>query len=290
MSAPTPTTAPVLAANTFAGKNVVITGATSGLGVDIARAFVDAGAKVVIGGRRAKEGATVAKEVGATYVQVDVASEESNTAFFAAAAEKLGSFDIVLLNAGVEGDATKNSAPTLGVDNYEHTFGINVRGVLVGQREALKYTNADGQIVYTSSGASVLPFDLNPVYAASKAALDSLARSFAVQFAKSEDAKLKTLKVYSINPMVYVSEMSRRFSAGAGIQVSDLCGFFNISKQEGTGTQIARIYLALTAGKLPYASGDNIETDIDTHWNLKDYFPLAAAAAAKAAAGEAAKK
>jgi NAD(P)-dependent dehydrogenase (short-subunit alcohol dehydrogenase family) len=88
------------------GKNVIITGATSGLGVQMAAALSSAGATVFIGGRRADTGARVAQDTNSTFHVIDVADEESNKAFFAAAAKHFGgqNVDYIILNAGVEGN------------------------------------------------------------------------------------------------------------------------------------------------------------------------------------------
>ena len=93
----------------LSGKNVIITGATSGFGVEIAALFSNEGANVFIGGRRADQGAKVAKEINATFHPVDVADKASSEAFYAAAKKHFegSNVDYILLNAGVEGSNEK---------------------------------------------------------------------------------------------------------------------------------------------------------------------------------------
>ncbi|KAL7560305.1 hypothetical protein ACA910_005206 [Epithemia clementina (nom. ined.)] len=82
------------------GKNIIITGATSGLGVEMAKSLSAAGASVLIGGRRAEQGQQVANEIGATFHTVNVAEETSNKAFFEAAEKHFGpgqTVDYILL-------------------------------------------------------------------------------------------------------------------------------------------------------------------------------------------------
>ena len=88
------------------GKNVIVTGATSGLGVQMAATLSGEGAKVFIGGRRADTGLKVAQDTNTTFHVVDVADEESNKTFFAAAGKHFDGqkVDYIILNAGVEGN------------------------------------------------------------------------------------------------------------------------------------------------------------------------------------------
>jgi hypothetical protein len=74
-----------MATNRLVGKNIIITGATSGLGVDLAAALSAEGANVFIGGRRTDLGAKVAEATQSTFYAVDVADETSSQAFFLAA-------------------------------------------------------------------------------------------------------------------------------------------------------------------------------------------------------------
>jgi NAD(P)-dependent dehydrogenase (short-subunit alcohol dehydrogenase family) len=251
--------------------NVVITGATSGFGVDIASAFVQAGHKVVIGGRRADMGAEVAKKIGATYFQLDVADAASNKDFFNKAKKALGSFDYVLLNAGVEGEAgAPVEAGTFDEKNFDHVFGINVRGTLLSQREALPHINSGGKIIYTSSIASLIPFPDGAIYAASKGALDSLAMSYAEQFKKSTDARLSSIQVYTVNPTLFLSPMVMRFCEDDMAKVNAFAIDLNPCGRPGKGVELAKTMMLIIGDECPYKSGDSIVCDGDQHWHARD--------------------
>src|SRR5438132_13038069 len=93
--------------NTFEGKVALVTGGTSGIGKATAIAFARAGAKVVLSGRREKEGAQVVAEIKklggeAAFVRADVAKEADVKAMVNFAVEKFGRLDIAFNNAGVE--------------------------------------------------------------------------------------------------------------------------------------------------------------------------------------------
>ena len=86
---------------TLSGKRVLITGGGSGAGADLARGFAEAGAEVVIAGRRLSSLQAVALATGARAVQADVTDEASVAAMFAAA----GVCDVVIANAGAADSA-----------------------------------------------------------------------------------------------------------------------------------------------------------------------------------------
>lgn len=259
------------------GKNVIITGATSGFGVHIAAALSAEGASVFIGGRRADKGAEVAITTNSTFHVVDVADEESNQQFFAAAEKHFGgkkqNVDFILLNAGVEGHSEETVIPTLDVKTYDYIFNVNVRGVILGIQHGTPLLRHGGTFVMTSSAGSIVPFAGNPVYGASKAAVDSLVRSFAAQLADSRDERLRSLSMVSVNPTLYTTELSERFMGTDDKEVSAMFAkSFNPSQRVGKAEELADIVRDFVQGKLPYKSGDSFVTDADTHFPLNEYF------------------
>ena len=96
----------------FTDKVALVTGGTSGIGRATAIAFAREGAKVVLSGRREKEGnevvATIRKNGGeATFVQTDVANEAAVEKLVAQTVSKYGKLDVAFNNAGIEGDVGK---------------------------------------------------------------------------------------------------------------------------------------------------------------------------------------
>jgi NAD(P)-dependent dehydrogenase (short-subunit alcohol dehydrogenase family) len=257
------------------GKNIIITGATSGLGAQIASTLSGAGGNVFIGGRRADSGSQVAQDTNSTFHVVDVADEESNKSFFAAADKHFGGqgVDFIILNAGVEGNGEDTVAPNLNaIKVYDYVFSVNVRGIIIGIQVGMPLLRKGGTFIFTSSVGSVLAFGGNPVYAASKATVDSLARSYANQFAESKDEHIKSLSVVSINPALYASEMADRFFGNDEDVKTAVAKMLNPSQRVGKAEELAPIVLDFMVGKLPYKSGDAIACDADTHFPLEEYF------------------
>jgi len=289
------------------GKNIIITGATSGIAVAWAAVLSKEGASVFIGGRREEKGLEVAKQTNSTFHQVDVASEESNKDFFAAAMTHFGGggsdvvssepnnncccVDFIFLNAGVLGNLEDHHVTTLDVKTYDYIFGVNVRGIISGLKYGTPLLRQNGSFVFTSSVSSILP--VAPLYSASKAAVDSLTRSYAKQFVDSDDERLQSLSVYSINPAWYFSEMTdfamEGNHKGWGNQHSVVAQILNPCQRPGTAEELAKTIKEMVKGNfLPYKSGANICVDADAHFPLDEYLSRmeTAAAAAAVAAGQ----
>jgi NAD(P)-dependent dehydrogenase (short-subunit alcohol dehydrogenase family) len=266
------------------GKNIIITGATSGLGVDMAAALSREGANVFIGGRRSDLGQKVALQTKTTFHLVDVADEASNRAFYQAAADHFGAnaaagegkhvVDYIFLNAGVEGNGSEMVVGTdaFNVSAYDYVFSVNVRGIVLGLQFGTQWLRSGGSFVLTSSGGSILPMPTVPFYAASKATVDALARSFAAQFAQSSDDHLKSLSIVTINPMLYATEMSDRMTGGNDAMLQYFASLLNPSKRVGKGSELAALVVDYTRGDMTYQSGDSFVLDADTHFPLAEYF------------------
>lgn len=267
------------------GKNIIITGATSGFGVEMASTLSNEGANVFIGGRRANKGEQVAKQTKTTFHKVDVADQDSNKAFFEAAkAHFQGSnVDYILLNAGVEGNAAETTIKDLNVDTYDYIYSVNVRGVILGMQFGTPLLRKNGSFLVTSSVGSVLPFSANPVYASSKAALDSLVRSYGAQFAESEDERIKSLSIVAVNPTLYATEMADRFVGGNQDMANAFAKMLNPSQRVGSAEELAEIVREFVHGDLPYKNGDTFVADADSHFPLNDYMNRMAAVAAQSA-------
>lgn len=257
----------------LANKNIVITGATSGFGKEIAASLSRAGANVFLGGRRAEQGAKVANEINATFHQVDVANEESNKTFFAAAESHFEgpNIDYILLNAGVEGKNEDTNVSSLNIESYDYIYSVNVRGTMLGLQYGIKTLRSNGTFLVTSSAGSILPLSANPVYVSSKAAVDSLVRSYAAQFAESEDERIKSLSILAVNPTLYETEMSNRFVGGSEEMANGFAKMVNPSQRVGKANELADIVKHFVHGDLPYQSGDLFVADADTHFPLSEY-------------------
>ena len=159
-----------------AGKTVVITGASRGIGAEAARVFAAAGANVALIARSSDAIEKLAAEIGeqAIALTCDVASYASVEGAIAKAKETFGSVDILINNAGViEPIAHLASADP---DEWGTVIDINLKGVFNGMRAVLPMMIASGggSILTISSGAAHGPVEAWSHYCASKAAVKML--------------------------------------------------------------------------------------------------------------------
>ena len=159
-----------------AGKTVVITGASRGIGAEAARVFAAAGANVALIARSSDAIEKLAAEIGeqAIALTCDVASYASVEGAIAKAKETFGSVDILINNAGViEPIAHLASA---NPDEWGTVIDINLKGVFNGMRAVLPMMIASGggSILTISSGAAHGPVEAWSHYCASKAAVKML--------------------------------------------------------------------------------------------------------------------
>lgn len=204
----------------------------------------------------------VAESTKSAFHIVDVADEESTRAFFAAAAIHFrgSNVDFILLNAGYEGEAKDTVIPSVSVKAYDAIFGTNVRGIILGVEHGTPLMRKGGTFVFTSSVGSILAFGGNPTYAASKSAVDGLTRCYAANVASSKDERIKSFKIFAVNPAIYETEMSDRFFEDDATR-QQVTTMLNPSKRMGTADELAEIFRDLLRGNLSYKSGATIAAD-----------------------------
>ena len=158
-------------------KVAVITGATSGIGLEAAKRFIEAGAKVVISGR--KDATALAEEIGATFVQVDVSSEESVKKLMEVAQETYGNIDVIVNNAGANfGYAVMMETD---ISDFDKNFNINTKGVVYGIKHGVPRMNDGGSIINVSSAAGLQGVAYLAPYVASKWAVVGITKTAAVE-------------------------------------------------------------------------------------------------------------
>jgi NAD(P)-dependent dehydrogenase (short-subunit alcohol dehydrogenase family) len=163
--------------NKFEGKVAIVTGGSMGIGLATARRFVSEGAFVYITGRRKTELDAAVSSIGknVTAVQGDVSHLEDLDRLYATVEQQHGHFDILFANAGVEGTVPLGDITEAF---FEHIFSINVKGLLFSVQKGLPLLRDGSSIILNSSIAALKGREGNSVYAASKAAIRSFARSW----------------------------------------------------------------------------------------------------------------
>jgi 3-oxoacyl-[acyl-carrier protein] reductase len=193
-----------MASRKFAGKVGIVTGASKGIGAGIAKYLAAEGASVVVNYASSKKDAErvvneITKEGGkAVAVQGDVAKQKDIEHLFAEAKKAFGRLDILVNNAGVYQFAPLEETTE---DQLQRHFSINVFGLILATREALKYFGPEGgSVINIGSTITSLSPPATVAYTASKGAVDSITRVLAKELGP------RKIRVNSINPGVVETE------------------------------------------------------------------------------------
>lgn len=163
------------ASQRLSGKTALITGGTSGIGLATARRFIEEGARVAITGTGADKLAAAKAALGDVItIQADAGDHAAQAHVAAAVKEAFGQLDAVFLNAGVADFRPLEAWDEAGVDR---TLDINVKGPLFLVQALLPILSNPASIVLNGSINAHLGKPNSIVYAASKAALISMART-----------------------------------------------------------------------------------------------------------------
>jgi NAD(P)-dependent dehydrogenase (short-subunit alcohol dehydrogenase family) len=175
------------------GKIAVVTGGSSGIGFATAKAFVNEGATVYITGRRkeALEAAATKIGEGCIPVQADAAKQEDIQRLYEQIRSGHGRVDIVFANAGI---AEHGAFGQIDEEQYERIFGTNVKGVIFSVQAALPLMPDGSSIILTGSVVGSKGLPANSVYAATKAAIRSFARTW------TTDLKQRKIRVNVVSP------------------------------------------------------------------------------------------
>ena len=175
------------------GKIALITGGSAGIGLATAKQFVEEGAYVYITGRRKPELDAAVASIGSdiTAIQGDVSKLADLDRIYAQIKKEKGRVDIVFANAGL-GEMVPFGSIT--EQHFDKLFDVNVKGVVFTVQKALPLMPDGGTIILNASIVSIKGFPAFSVYAATKAAVRSFARSW------TTDLKDRHIRVNVVSP------------------------------------------------------------------------------------------
>ena len=239
------------------GKVALVTGGSSGLGLATAQRFAAEGARVFVTGRRQAEldKALPLISADAIGVQGDISKLADLDRLYEIIRDKAGRLDVLFANAG-GGEFMPLGQITEA--HYDKTFGVNVKGTLFTVQKALPLMSDGASIVLNGSIAAVKGFPAFSVYAATKAALRSFARSWSV------DLKQRRIRVNVVAPGTVVTpgyktelgmtdDQIRQFDAQAAAAAP--------LGRTGTPDEIAKAVLFLASDDSSYVTGIELFVD-----------------------------
>jgi NAD(P)-dependent dehydrogenase (short-subunit alcohol dehydrogenase family) len=242
--------------NKLDGKIALITGGTSGIGLATAKRFVSEGAYVFITGRTQSKLDAAVKEIGSnvTAVQGDVANLKDLDRLFAQIQKEKGKLDIVFANAGI---AKYAPFGTIDEDHFDSIFDSNVKGLLFTVQKALPLLPDGSAIILNASivGSKGLPS--NSVYAATKAAIRSFARTW------TTDLKSRRIRVNAVSPGPIDTAGLRELlgSSDAGKQRLESIGSIVPMGRLGEADEIAKAVVFLASDDSSYVTGIELFVD-----------------------------
>lgn len=238
------------------GKVALVTGGNSGIGFATAKLFIAEGAHVYVTGRRQDKLDSAVEKLGpgATGVQGDIANLADLDRLFAQIKSETGKLDIIFANAGAA-----ELVPFAQIDeaHYDRMFDANVKGLLFTVHKALTLLPDGASIVLNSSVVGSKGLPANSVYAATKAAIRSFARTL------TTDLKDRRIRVNAVSPgpidteglndLLGDSEQGKARKAGFG-QIVPL-------GRVGLPEEIAKVVLFLASDDSSYVTGTELFAD-----------------------------
>ena len=242
--------------NKLKGKVAVITGGNSGIGLATAKEFAGQGARLVVSGRDQKTLDEAAKELGpdVLVVRADVAKLADIDKLFAAVKAKFGRIDVLFVNAGIG-----KFAPLEAVTEelYDAVIDINLKGAYFTIQKALPLLADGASVVLNASINAHIGMANSSVYAASKAALLSLARTLSAELVG------RNIRVNAISPGPVTTPIFGRMGLGAEAleQIRQSIASQVPMKRFGRPEEIAKAALFLASSDSSFLLGSEIVAD-----------------------------
>jgi 3-oxoacyl-[acyl-carrier protein] reductase len=237
----------------LAGRTAIITGAAQGLGYSIASAFVDEGARVVLGDIRGDQLRDGAERLGPSSTaiarEVDVTSADDVVALVAAAEEAFGSVDIMVNNAGLIRDATMRK---MSEDSFDAVIDVHLKGSWLGTRaasDAMRRLGIAGSIINMSSISGKVGNAGQTNYSAAKAGIVGLTK------AAAKEVGFAGIRVNAIQPGIIETAMTAAMPDDIrAARLKDVpLGRF------GTPAEVASVAVFLSSAMSSYLTGTVIE-------------------------------
>jgi len=244
-------------AQKLTGKIAVVTGGSSGIGLATTKRFVDEGAYVFITGRRQTELDAAVSQIGHNVkaIQGDVSKLADLDRLYATVKKDKGKLDIVFANAGT---GAFGPIGQITEEAFDRQFDVNVKGVLFTVQKALPLLQDGGSIVLNASIVSITGSPALSVYSATKAAVRSFARTWAV------DLKQRKIRVNAISPGVVPTPS---YNTALGMNQEAVDQFVNASVvniplgRPGTTDEIAKAVSFLASDDSSYVNGIELFVD-----------------------------
>jgi len=244
----------------FKQKKVVITGGSSGIGLATAKKFAEEGADVIITGRNRALVDTEAKNSGMTGVVADQSTHEGIVTLLAQTTKTGGKVDVLFINAGIF-----QLAPIAEIteQHFDEMMNINFRGALFTLKTFIPWLTDGASVIFLSSIVASTAMENSAVYAASKAALNALAKIASIELAP-RGIRVNIVSPGPVNTPLWSKvgmsdEQLKEASAAIGAKVP--------LRKFGSAAEIANTVLFLASEEASFITGSELVVSGGFHLN-----------------------
>lgn len=240
----------------LANKTAVITGASTGLGLATARAFIHEGARVLITGKDEARLALAAQELGpaAIALRADVRRLEDLDALATRVRESFGALDVLFANAGIAAIASLEQVTEA---LYDDVFDTNVKGLFFTVQKLVGLLRPGASVILNASTASGIGAPSSTVYFSTKAAVRSLARTLAVELGP------RGIRVNALSPGMVPTELQGKW----GLPPELVEGLYQTLRTQtplgrlGTPEDVARVAVFLASDDSAFMTAGELLVD-----------------------------
>jgi glucose 1-dehydrogenase len=241
------------------GKNVLVTGASSGIGQAIAVRFAQEGANVALNYRgdpqEVQQTQEMVRKVQAIApvkdlpVQADVSQEDQVREMFRKVIESFGSLDVLINNAGIQMPSPSHETE---MADFDRVLGVNLRGAFLCAREALRHfvARGSGVIVNNSSVHQIIPKPLYASYSISKGGMENLTRTLALEYAG------RGIRVNAVGPGAVVTPINKNWIDNPKAR-AEVCTHIPMGRP-ASAEEIAGVFAFLASDDASYITGQTI--------------------------------
>jgi glucose 1-dehydrogenase len=251
----------------LAGKNALITGASSGIGQAIAIRLAEEGCNIAINYRKSSEEAENTEEIAlqkacgqidgcgvqSLLIQGDVSKEDDIINMVNTVIDKFGRLDILINNAGIQMEGPSHEIPT---DEFDRILAVNLRGAFLCARETLKHFvshNQPGTIINISSVHEIIPRPSYLTYSISKGGMGNLTKTLALEYAN------RGIRVNAIAPGATITPINEAWTEDPE-QKSIVESHIPMGRA-GTSEEMAAAVAFLASEEAAYITGQTLFID-----------------------------
>jgi glucose 1-dehydrogenase len=242
------------------GKNVLVTGASSGIGQAIALRFAREGANVAINYRSGAEQAEITRQMARQartngggrecVIQADVSNEDQVRTMFSNVIDAFGSLDVLVNNAGIQKPSPSHE---IEAADFDRVLAVNLRGPFLCAREAIRHFLArggGGVILNNSSVHEIIPKPKYLPYSISKGGIENLTKSLALEYAGNN------IRVNAVGPGAVVTPINRAWTddPNSRAQVESHIPM----NRAAAADEIASVFAFLASDDASYITGQTI--------------------------------